>query len=83
MRRGFRPYSFYARIVTREAPLERTDAGLVATGDGWFVINAREARWFHREGRGELLPLTGNFETDDEVDNGDIDGGDTECEATE
>ena len=68
MRRGFRPYSFYARIVTREAPLEQTEAGLVAAGDGWFVVNAREARWFHREGRGELLPLTGNFETDDEAE---------------
>jgi uncharacterized cupin superfamily protein len=68
MRRGFRPYSFYARIVVPEAPLVKTEAGLVASGDGWFVVNAREARWFHREGRGELLPLTGNFETDDEAE---------------
>jgi uncharacterized cupin superfamily protein len=28
-----------------EAPLERTDAGLVPQGEGWFVVNAREARW--------------------------------------
>ena len=28
-----------------EAPLERTDTGLVPSGDGWFVLNAREARW--------------------------------------
>jgi uncharacterized cupin superfamily protein len=68
MRRGFRPYSFYARIVATEAPIEKTEAGLVAAGDGWFVVNAREARWFHREGRGELLPLTGNFEADDEAE---------------
>ena len=68
MRRGFRPYSFYARTVVPEAPLEQAEAGLVAAGDGWFVVNAREARWFHREGRGELLPLTGNFETDDEAE---------------
>ena len=68
MRRGFRPYSFYARIVSREAELEQTEAGLVAAGDGWFVVNAREARWFHREGRGELLPFTGNFETDEEAE---------------
>ena len=68
MRRGFRPYSFYARIVIQEAPLEQSEAGLVAAGDGWFVVNAREARWFHREARGELLPLTGNFETDDEAE---------------
>ena len=28
-----------------EAPLERTGHGLVPTGDGWFVVNACEARW--------------------------------------
>ena len=28
-----------------EAPLEDTDSGLVPQGDGWFVVNAREARW--------------------------------------
>ena len=42
-----------------EAPLERTDAGLVPAGEGWFVLNAREARWRHREGRGKSLPFTG------------------------
>ena len=68
MRRGFRPHSFYARIVIREAPLDHTEAGLAASGDGWFVVNARQARWFQREGRGDLLPLTGNFETDDEAE---------------
>ena len=31
-----------------EAPLEPTDSGLVPRGEGWFVVNAREARW--REG---------------------------------
>jgi uncharacterized cupin superfamily protein len=31
--------------MVREAPLERTDAGLVPRGEGWFVVNAREARW--------------------------------------
>jgi uncharacterized cupin superfamily protein len=28
-----------------EAPLERTEAGLAPRGDGWFVVNARDARW--------------------------------------
>jgi uncharacterized cupin superfamily protein len=40
-----------------EAALERTDTGLVPTGDGWFVLNAREARWYSREGRGDVLPF--------------------------
>jgi uncharacterized cupin superfamily protein len=28
-----------------EAPLEQTDAGLVPSGAGWFVVNAKESRW--------------------------------------
>ena len=28
-----------------EAPLEQTEHGLVPAGKGWFVLNAREARW--------------------------------------
>jgi uncharacterized cupin superfamily protein len=31
--------------VVPEAQLERTDTGLVPQGQGWFVLNAREARW--------------------------------------
>ena len=32
-----------------EAPLDQTDAGLVPQGEGWFVVNAKEARWFEHE----------------------------------
>jgi uncharacterized cupin superfamily protein len=32
-------------VSVREAPLERTEHGVVPAGDGWFVVNAREARW--------------------------------------
>jgi uncharacterized cupin superfamily protein len=28
-----------------EARLERSDAGLVATSDGWFVVDVRDAAW--------------------------------------
>jgi hypothetical protein len=35
-----------------EARLESTEHGLVPKGDGWFVLNAREARWRPAEGRG-------------------------------
>ena len=28
-----------------EAPLRKTKHGLVVDGEGWFVVNAREARW--------------------------------------
>ena len=45
-----------------EAPLEETDTGLVQTGPGWFVVNARDARWRQAEGRGAVCP----FGDDDE-----------------
>ena len=35
-----------------EAPLETTDSGLVPKGEGWFVVNAKEARWFEHEAFG-------------------------------
>jgi len=54
--------------VVPEAPPEQTEAGLVAGGAGWFVVNARDARWVHREGRGAVLPFTGWWETDDEAE---------------
>jgi uncharacterized cupin superfamily protein len=31
--------------VVPEAPLEQTEAGLVPRGEGWFVVNARDAAW--------------------------------------
>ncbi len=40
--------------MASEAPLKQTEAGLVATAEGWFVLNAREARWRHREGKAIL-----------------------------
>jgi uncharacterized cupin superfamily protein len=45
-----------------EAPLEETQAGLVPVGEGWFVVNARDVRWRHREGRGERVPFEGEAE---------------------
>jgi len=42
-----------------EGPLEQTDAGLVAASDGWFVVDARDARWIERPERGHNLPFTG------------------------
>jgi uncharacterized cupin superfamily protein len=45
-----------------EAQLEQTDAGLVAKGDGWFVVNAKETRWYHAEGRAAHCDLEGDTE---------------------
>ena len=32
-----------------EAPLERDEHGVRPVGDGWFVVNARDLRWFESE----------------------------------
>ena len=45
-----------------EARLERTDGGLVPAEEGWFVLNAREGRWLHGEGRGARLTFEGETE---------------------
>jgi hypothetical protein len=42
-----------------EATLQETEAGFVPASVGWFVLNAREARWFQTPGMGHGLPLTG------------------------
>jgi uncharacterized cupin superfamily protein len=47
--------------VVPEAPLERTEHGLVAGGPGWFVLNARDARWWARPGR-QSVSFTGKDE---------------------
>jgi uncharacterized cupin superfamily protein len=48
------------RLMIPEAALEQAEAGLVSAGPGWFVLNAREAQWNHREGRGFSVNLTGS-----------------------
>jgi uncharacterized cupin superfamily protein len=45
-----------------EAPLEQTEQGLVPTGEGWYVLNARDARWYHAEGRSAFCDLEGDQE---------------------
>jgi uncharacterized cupin superfamily protein len=45
--------------VVPESPLESRDYGLVPTGKGWFVLNAREAPWWARPGRGFYCEFEG------------------------
>ena len=42
-----------------EAELVTTEHGLVPKGEGWFVVNAREAQWWERPGRGVLCEFEG------------------------
>ena len=39
--------------------MEETETGRIAKGDGWFVLNARDARWYHANGRPALCHLEG------------------------
>jgi uncharacterized cupin superfamily protein len=47
--------------VIPESPPEQREQGLVATGPGWFVLNARDAQWNYREGR-QSVSFTGKTE---------------------
>jgi len=47
-----------------EAPFENTEAGRVAKGDGWFVLNAKDTRWHHADGRAAHCDLEGDAEFD-------------------
>jgi quercetin dioxygenase-like cupin family protein len=42
-----------------EAPLDEDEHGLMPAGAGWFVLNAREARWFDTGGLGKSPALQG------------------------
>lgn len=35
-----------------EAPVEKTENGARPVGEGWFVLSARDARWFETDGGG-------------------------------
>jgi uncharacterized cupin superfamily protein len=44
-----------------EAKLQETENGLVPKGDGWFVVNAREVRWFDSEPFGQYTRFEGDI----------------------
>jgi uncharacterized cupin superfamily protein len=50
--------------VVPEARLEQAENGLAPKGDGWFVLNARDARWFDRGERGLVCYFEGEGEAE-------------------
>jgi uncharacterized cupin superfamily protein len=46
--------------VVSESNFEDTEHGTVATGEGWYVLNARETRWYYAEGRGAFCDFEGD-----------------------
>ena len=45
--------------VVPEAPLEWTEHGTAPAGEGWFVLNVRDARWFESAGLGLYASFEG------------------------
>ncbi len=45
-----------------EAALEKTEHGLAPQGDGWYVLNMRDAEWRHADGRGAVCIVSDDFE---------------------
>ena len=43
-----------------EAKLVRSDNGLVPQGEGWYVVNARESRWFRSDELGRYCHFEGD-----------------------
>jgi uncharacterized cupin superfamily protein len=54
--------------VVSEAALESTEQGLVPKGEGWFVLNAREARWYHTDGRSAICVFEGEGDGESEFE---------------
>ncbi len=45
-----------------ESQLEKTAHGLVPKGEGWYVLNMRDAEWRHADGRGAVCVVGDDFE---------------------
>src|SRR2546421_11349817 len=50
------------QLMAPETELERTEHGLVPRGEGWFVLNMRDAEWRHADGRGAVCVVADDFE---------------------
>jgi uncharacterized cupin superfamily protein len=48
--------------VVGESRPQRTEHGLAPNGDGWFVLNLRDAEWRYANGRGAVCVVLDDFE---------------------
>ena len=51
-----------SRLVVPESKLKQTEHGLVPRGEGWYVLNMRDAEWRHADGRGAVCVVADDFE---------------------
>jgi uncharacterized cupin superfamily protein len=49
-------------LVVPEAKPQKTEHGLAPTGEGWYVLNLRDAEWRHADGRGAVCVAADDFE---------------------
>ena len=49
-------------MTVAEAPLEDTEHGRIPAGEGWFVLNAKDARWRYNGHGGRLTFFEGRAE---------------------
>ena len=45
--------------MVEQARLRQSENGLVPEGDGWFVLNAKESRWWHHDTFGSAVTFEG------------------------
>jgi uncharacterized cupin superfamily protein len=48
--------------MVSESKLDETEHGHVPQGDGWYVLNMRDAEWRHADGRGAVCVVADDFE---------------------
>jgi len=49
-------------LMVPESKLKQTEHGLVPQGEGWYVLNLRDAEWRHVDGRGAVCVAGDDFE---------------------
>ena len=54
--------------MVTESALESTEQGLVPKGEGWFVVNARDTRWYHTDGRSAICVFEGEGDGESEFE---------------
>ncbi len=52
--------AYLKKTPIKEAKLTQTENGLVPEGDGWYVINAKESRWYKNEKFGDSCNFEGS-----------------------
>jgi uncharacterized cupin superfamily protein len=48
--------------MVAESELQKSAHGLVPKGEGWYVLNMRDAEWRHADGRGAVCVVLDDFE---------------------